>query len=586
MVLFDSGVVTYRYSTIVMERHKRIKIFNENGKGEADFRVEFYGVHKDENITDLQAETINLEGGKINYSPVDTKSIYTEIVDKYTKAITFSFPNVKAGSVIEVKYKKTTPYPYNYPDWYFQSSIPTKYSEFDATFLNEYDVDVEPQIYQPLFKDTSIAVSHPYGTRRIWIMKSVSSYEQEPYMDYPEDYQESVLVKDSYDRLSWKEIGDGMMADPDFGEQLKKSISGEDQIVSQANKLKTDKEKIAYLFDTVRNAMKWNKINRWYCIDGVKRAWEKKTGNSTEINLILFNLLAAANVNTFLLGVRSRDRGRLDESYPTWYTLEKVVLYAQAGPSTFYVLDASDKLNGYDNVPEDLAGLKAFQIGTANNVYSLNTLPVGINYISSFTNGEITSDGKLKGNIQVRNWGYAKKDFRKSYSDIGEKKFVEKLERDYSGLKIDSFKLEVPQNDTLPITRVIDFNYSLTEPDGDYLYFTPSILTGFDNNPFLSDTRISDIDFGGFTLIALKGKYKIPAGYKIDALPKSVNMEMPDKGIIFKRIFAEQDGFIIANYLVDYERPAYGKNAYPSLHDFYKKMYEMLNEQIVLKKSK
>jgi len=583
-VLFDKGVVTYKYSTIIMERYKRIKIFNEKGKDEADFRIEFFGVHKDEDIVDLQAETVNLDGGNITYTPVDSKSIYTEIVDKDTKAITFSFPNVKAGSVIEVKYKKTTPYAYNYPDWYFQSSIPTKYSEFDATLHDEYHLIVETKIYQPVFKDTAMAVSRPTGTRHIWVMRNVAAYKEEPYMDYPDDYKESVLVKDDYDSPSWTKIGDGMMEDPDFGEQLKKSINGQDQIVSNAIKLKTDKEKIAYLFDTVRNAMKWNKIDRWYCLDGVKRAWEKKTGNSTEINLILFNLLSAANVNTFLLGVRTRTEGRLDVSAPGWFSLNKVVLYAQADASTFYVLDASDKLNGYDNVPGDLAGLKAFQIATTAKVYSLINLPLGINYISSSATGDITPDGKLKGSVQIREWGYAKKDFRQQYNVLGQKSFIEKLEHNNNGLKINSFKVEVPQNDTLPVTRVIDFDYNLTEPDGNYLYFTPSILTGLNSDPFFSETRISDIDFGGFTLLAFKGRYKIPAGYKIEALPKSVNLEMPDKGIIFKRVLADQDGYIVANYLIDYERSVYKKDAYPAIHDFYKKMYAMLSEQILLKK--
>jgi hypothetical protein len=583
-VLFDKAVVTYKYSSIIMERHRRIKIFNEKGKEQADFRVEFLGVHKDEDIADLQAETVNLESGQIVYIPVDSKSIYTEIVDKDTKAITFSFPNVKAGSVIEVKYKKITPYPYNYPDWYFQASIPTRYSEFDASFIDEYHLLLETKIYQPAFKDTSMAVSHPRGTRRIWVMHNVNSYKEEPYMDYPDDYEESVLVKDNYYRLSWNKIGDGMLGDPDFGEQLKKNLSGEDQLISNANKLKTDKEKIAYLFDTVRNAMTWNKKDRWYCVDGVRRAWERKTGNSTEINLALYNLLVAANVNTFLLVVRTRSSGRLDELYPTWYSLNKVVLYAQVDASTFYVLDASDKLNSYDNVPADLAGLKAFQIATEANIYSLINVPSGINYVSSVTTGEITPDGKLKGNIQIRNWGYAKKDFREEYDELGDKKLTEKLERDNNGLKISSLKVEVPQNDTIPIGSIIDFNYALTEPDGDYLYFTPPVLNGLNHNPFLSDTRISNIDFGGFTLLAFKGRYKMPAGYKIDALPKSINMEMPDKGIIFKRVLAEQDGYIIANYLVDYERIVYKKDDYPSIRDFYKKMYEFFNEPIVLKK--
>ncbi len=76
----------------------------------------------------------------------------------------------------------------------------------------------------------------------------------------------------------------------------------------------------------------------------------------------------------------------------------------------------------------------------------------------------------------------------------------------------------------------------------------------------------------------------MPAGYKIDALPKSVNMIMPDKSIAFKRIVAEQDGSIIVRYTIDFRKDEYNKNDYPDFHDFFKKMLELLNEQIVLKK--
>src|SRR5258707_5241525 len=61
MVLFELGLATYKYDEIIMERHKRIKIFNEKGKDEANIRIEFFGAHRDEIITDVEAETINLD---------------------------------------------------------------------------------------------------------------------------------------------------------------------------------------------------------------------------------------------------------------------------------------------------------------------------------------------------------------------------------------------------------------------------------------------------------------------------------------------------------------------------------------------
>jgi hypothetical protein len=96
---------------------------------------------------------------------------------------------------------------------------------------------------------------------------------------------------------------------------------------------------------------------------------------------------------------------------------------------------------------------------------------------------------------------------------------------------------------------------------------------------------MTDIDFAYTRSYSINGTYKIPAGYKADALPKSVSMVMPDKSFSFKRLVAEQDGMILVRFSINYNVPEYSKEFYPEFHDFFKKMNEMMNEQIVLKKS-
>jgi hypothetical protein len=138
--------------------------------------------------------------------------------------------------------------------------------------------------------------------------------------------------------------------------------------------------------------------------------------------------------------------------------------------------------------------------------------------------------------------------------------------------------------DTLPLTQKIDFNLALTGSDENYIYFSPHLFMGIDANPFLNENRFSDIDFGYLKFYSINGIYKLPAGFKSDALPKSVSMTTPDGSIVFKRLIAEQDGSILVRYSIDQKKSIYFKEDYADLHVFYKKMYEMLNEQIVLKK--
>jgi hypothetical protein len=59
---------------------------------------------------------------------------------------------------------------------------------------------------------------------------------------------------------------------------------------------------------------------------------------------------------------------------------------------------------------------------------------------------------------------------------------------------------------------------------------------------------------------------------------------MPDKSISFNRIVGEQDGKISVRYTIEFRKPIYSKDDYPDFREFVKVLYQMLNEQIILKK--
>jgi len=125
-ILFDKADITASYDSVVMVRHKRIKIFNDKSTELASIRLPYYSYHHAEDIpqVSVQAQTIQLENNKIIITKIDPKLIYTETTDKNNKALIFTLPEVKAGCVIEYTYKWKTETPANVPTWIFQSDIP------------------------------------------------------------------------------------------------------------------------------------------------------------------------------------------------------------------------------------------------------------------------------------------------------------------------------------------------------------------------------------------------------------------------------------------------------------------------------
>ncbi len=591
LVLFDEAQAHYRFSSVKIERHKRIKILNDKGMDAAKVRIEYYGAHNDETISDIKAQTINLNRNNvIEYTPVDKPLIYIQNVDKETNAVVFTFPNVKPGSIVEFTYKWSTPYPGNFPDWLFQSDLPTRYSELQVEFSKDYTFKFIKKVSQKFSRDSSIFMNGKNdngGIKYIWALKNVHSLAEEPYMSSLTDNIQAIMFQVSarYER-TWNEITNNMLKDEDFGSQLSADIylNDQDAILAKINALKTEDKKIAYIFDLVKKSVTWNNFDNVYTDDGIKKAWNKKSGNAAEINIILYHFLKKAGLNVYPVCVNTH--GKIIEDYATTHQLNKIINYVIVGNSNPYILDATNKYNVYNEVPFYLLnsnGLLIHPEGGYPLFIKIENNSPKRNVV--FINAEITAGGKIKGTAQIANLSYNKINSIKKYKDLGEKGYKDDLKDNDNNLKIDSMKLINMETDSLPLIQNLKFSLDLNGSDENYIYFNPNLFTGLNTNPFLSEERYSDIDFKYLKNYIINGLYKIPVGYVIEALPKSQALIMPDKSIMMKRATGIDDGSIVINYVITFTRSYYTKDEYVAIREFYKKMYEMLNEQIVLKKS-
>jgi hypothetical protein len=280
----------------------------------------------------------------------------------------------------------------------------------------------------------------------------------------------------------------------------------------------------------------------------------------------------------------TRDHGKIIPDYATNTNLNRTVVYCPVDTANYYILDASGSYNSYNNIPNDLVGLNALAIDPDKKKSSLFQIKSGTAKEAVLINGEINNDGKLEGTLQITSSAYMSEKYLKEYNDLGEKKYIEQMEEKGKTLKIASLAMRNIDNDTLPLIQTFKCSYKSADPDGNYMYINPNAFITLGNNPFIAETRISNIDFRCIYSYSFNARFKTPAGYKVDALPKSIGLEMPDKGIIFKRFAAEQDGIIVIRFVMDYKKSLYKNEEYLDIHDFFKKMYELLNEQIVLKR--
>jgi hypothetical protein len=591
MVLFDKGEIYYTDGKIVVNRHKRIKIFNDNGKKEANIRIEFIGVFKYQHIENLQAQTINLVNGKPEITKLDNSSIYTENTDKLRSTYVFTFPNVKPGSVVEFKYVWYTNG--GIPPWSFQARIPTRYSVLTTELPPQIIVQTRGGVQAINNESTRGAGITDRAQMELAkrSMTNVKSLTDEPYMTSAVDNLHSVYFRyndpsyagaDANSKL-WDKQCEAVLNDDDFGRQLNRKLIDEEIILNKAKGIVNAGEKIAFIFNEVKNVMKWNNIDDWYTNDGTVKAWGGKTGNSAEINLILYHLLKKAGITANPMLVSTRNNGKVFGAYPTVNQFNRTVVSI---PEPWnYVLDATGKYNMYNEIPEALLNNYALIIYPDNRDANLVKIEreYPVRQVIVVT-ADITSASKMTGTAQLTKYSYNRINSIKAYKTDGEQKYIDYLRNNDNNLKISSFKMENMEIDSLPLEQSMIFKMDLTSSNDNYIYFAPAMFTPLRTNPFLNETRMSDIDFGYRDNFSMVGNYKIPEGYKTDVLPKNITMQMPDQSISFKRVIGEQDGTVVVRYVMDYKKSTYTKDEYEQLFDFYKKLHELMNEQIVLKK--
>jgi len=573
-VLFDKASVITSMG-MLMERHVRIKIFNDFGKNEANIRIV-----SGENIksADFKGQTINLNNGKVEITPLDKKQSYIENIDNQRSALVFTLPNVRAGSVIEYEYSVYIGF---FSAWYFQSTIPTRYSEIQTVFSANQGIKVIPYVKQPYVKNSSSTDE----AKQVKSLANVHSLPNEPYMNARIDNLQRIEYIGLHKTLyTWPVISTLVLSSPGFGGQFERGIPGEAEIIKQAKIVKSDDEKIAFIFNYVKNSMKWNDVTQYYSMDGTVRAWNNKTGNSGEINMIVYRLLKKTGIKAYPMLISSRNNGKMSPDNPNTVHLNSAVVYIPVDSVKYYVLDATNKFNQFNVIPVDNLNTYGLSLDDKNGEYKLVFLTdIEPAMQSVYLNAEIQSNGKMDGTVEITSSSYNKISAVKKYKTDGEEKFIKYLTGNDNTLKVPSVKLENMDVDSLALTTKAGFNIVLSA-DENYIYFKTNLFMTMGPNPFLSENRFSDIDFEYRNNYSVNGIYKIPAGYKTDALPKSVTIVMPDQSIVFKRTVAEDNGIILIRYALNHKKTIYFNNDYQDLRGFYKKMYELLDEQMVLKK--
>ncbi|HBD27001.1 transglutaminase [Flavobacterium sp.] len=623
-ILFKTGDVTFNYSQqdgfyIRTNIKAKIKVYKKDGYNWGNFEVLLYNeTNAKQSLEIKSAFTYNLVGDKIEKSKLKSDGEFEEKVNKFWTRKKITMPNVKEGSIIEIEYNIKDEGTGLIDEWAFQEQIPVDYSEY-STKIPEYYVynthfrgwlvpkitneDVNESIELRSKERQEIRgrmetanYSEDQITYRLkktnYKLENIPAIKNEYFTNNIKNYTSSLVLELSMTKFpnqmtqnyssDWETVTKKIYEYDDFGPELNKTGYFEKDIDELLKGVVSPAEKTGLIFSYVKNRMNWNEMYGYSCQNGVRKAYQDKTGNAAEINLMLTSMLryAGLSANPILISTRSNGVAL----YPSRSAFNYVISGVEV-ENQIIMLDATNKFSLPGILPiRDLNwyGRIIRNNGSSANV---NLIPQKKSIDAITLMGSISKDGEITGKVRKKLFDYNAFIFRNNYNNISKESYIEKLEKENLGLEIEEYEVQNNVNLNEPIVESYTFkSTNSVEIIGDKLYVSPLLYFTMKENPFKQESREYPVDFVFPNQDNYKISLTIPEGYTVETLPASKVIAMPDNMAKFSYEISKSNNQIQLSYIFDTNNVIIENGYYETLKNFFKELVNKNNEHIVLKK--
>jgi hypothetical protein len=281
--------------------------------------------------------------------------------------------------------------------------------------------------------------------------------------------------------------------------------------------------------------------------------------------------------------VSERGHGKVNPKVPFIDQFNKVMAYVTIDDKK-YVLDAAGPYTPPFMIPFTVINTNAFVVNRKKGgiITLTETAKKDKNYVSIHAriddNGGMTGEAIIESNeyarlTRMRAWEQDKERFRENYYVTYQ-----------DGLKMDSLVLHNIENDSMPLEQQFHFTIP-PSVSGDYKLINLNLFSGIAKNPFISNIRFTNIDYGCLQSHTVVENIELPPSLKIESLPKNIRMIMPDTSISLTRMLEVKDNVINVRYGITTTRSVFTAEEYDDIREFYKRMADIMNEQVVLRKN-
>ncbi|MFL9837276.1 DUF3857 domain-containing protein [Flavobacterium sp. ST-75] len=603
-ILYKKGNTHFKIDNdkwvIITEVEVRLKIYTKKGYKYGNVNVPYYYKRVNgESVTFEEASTYNLVNGEIEKTSLKKGDDHTDEVSSTRRIKKIILQDVKEGSVIEYKYVVKSPYIHSFPDWYFQEKTPVNYIEYTVNIPQLFTYNRILNSYYELKEETEVNRKSLYvrsakitfqEITQTYTIENLPAFKTESYIDNPDNYRlyvkhELASARDLDEKetkytSSWESVAKTLYDDDDFGREIKKTSYFKDDIDALIKGVDDDNEKLTIVFNYVKDRMAWNEKRGLYCVDGVKKAYDERSGSCAEINLMLTAMLRYAGLNANPVVLSTKDNGFA--TYASINSYDFVISAVEVNDKQI-LLDATESFSSPDILPvRDLNG-SGWLLSDNNTWKEVKLDPVKLSREMVFVNAKVSADGTVTGKLNCKYSDYDAMMYKVYFDNIPDDKHMAKLENAMGNIEISNLEYKPDEESLVQVSY--DFNsVGHAEVVGDIIYLSPLLFYTETENSFNEEKRLYSLDFVYPSQVRYNFVFTIPEGYAVESMPEPIRLSSVDGIIDFTFRLSSSGNQIQVLCISAQNYSTVGPEYYESLKEMEGLTLKKQAEKIVLKK--
>ncbi len=575
--------------------YRRVKIFDKSEFKRTTIRINLY---REEKVKYIKAVTYNLEEGRETKIYLLDNQIFKKRLSENWSQITFTMPNIKEGSVIEYRYSLFSPYN-KIDDWKFQTDIPKLKSDFISSFPGNWKYNIRIRSAQKLDRNKSYikkgclqvgGLGEADCSIMEYGMDNIPAFNKEDYMLSEENFKSKLIfepisftntngVVKKYTK-TWKDADETLRKNFLDAQTSKKSYFKKN-LPNQLFTIDSETERAREIYQHIQNKISWNKKYWTRKKIRVKEVYQQNTGAVDGINLVLYNSLQAANIESYIVALSTRNNGVLTKLHPSVSEFNYIMVKVVADQQTYF-LDATDKNLIFGEVPYRCLNGEVRVFDFKKGSYWELLKPKYKSYTRNNISLRFDENKEMVGDIVSTDKGYYALQKRRDLKVKTEEEYLEEFETDNPLIEVDEFKVISNTED------VVKTSYNISIPEftleTDIIRLNPFIIDKSDENPFKLKERNYPVDFGYTWSKSYSIRITIPEGYSVSKLPENKILSLPNKGgkLLFRVNKTDEDVIIFMKF--NFSKAIYSNIEYHYLKEYFKHIIQLQDTYVELKK--